>query len=40
MLLADFAEYIKAHERVNELYKVKNRKRLKIRFIRLILESN
>ncbi len=40
MLLADFAEYIKAQERVNELYKVKNRKRLKIRFIRLILESN
>jgi len=42
MLLADYAEYIKAQERVGELYKVKYKKKKKKRKtkILIILESN
>jgi glucan phosphorylase len=35
MLLADYAEYVKAQERVEQLYKVKYRKRSKFSLILL-----
>ncbi len=43
MLLADYAEYIKAHERVAQLFKVKYKKkknRIKISIDFIVLESN
>ena len=33
MLLADFAEYVKAQERVDELFKVKNTQKISMKIL-------